>query len=126
MKQLTNEWLRKADQDFRVMRREFRVSSENLEEATFDVVCFHAQKCAEKLLKAFLEEYEIPFPKTHDIRDLITLAKPIRPEWETLKPDAAFLTRFAANFRYPGEFAYQEEAERAIVSCEKIRHVVLK
>ena len=50
MKPLTAEWVSKAEGDFATMERESRVAdSPNLEG-----LCFHAQQCAEKYLKARL------------------------------------------------------------------------
>ncbi|MBW1960508.1 MAG: HEPN domain-containing protein [Deltaproteobacteria bacterium] len=44
-------------------------------------VCFHAQQCAEKYLKAFLTFKNIDFPKTHDIGELLALvSKGTRPQ----------------------------------------------
>ena len=121
MMPLTKRWLNKAAEDFRVMRREFR----NTEEPAYNAICFHAQQCVEKLLKGFLQENQIHFPKTHDIRDLINLALPIRPEWEKLIAPADVLTRYAVDARYPDDEAYREDAEEAVVICEKIRKIVL-
>ncbi len=50
MKPLTAEWLDKAEGDFAVMERESRVRRN----PAHDIVCFHAQQCVEKYLKARL------------------------------------------------------------------------
>lgn len=39
----------------------------------YDIVCFHAQQAAEKCLKALLTFYGIPFPRTHDLPELVLL-----------------------------------------------------
>lgn len=62
MKPITIEWINKAEGDYAVMEREGRVRKH----PNFDGVCFHAQQCAEKYLKAWLIEADIDFPKTHD------------------------------------------------------------
>ncbi|MBY0525833.1 MAG: HEPN domain-containing protein [Gemmataceae bacterium] len=38
-----------------------------------EAVCFHAQQCVEKYLKAILVYRSIPFPKSHNIRVLMAL-----------------------------------------------------
>jgi len=121
MMPLTKRWLNKATEDFRVMRREFR----NTEEPAYNAICFHAQQCTEKLLKGFLQEYDIYFPKTHNIRDLIILALPIRPEWNQLIDSASSLNRYAVDARYPDDEAYREDAEEAVAICEKLRRIIL-
>jgi len=50
MKPLTSEWVEKAEGDLATAKREIRVRKA----PNFDAVCFHAQQCAEKYLKALL------------------------------------------------------------------------
>jgi len=44
-------------------------------EIKLEIVFFHFQQSAEKLLKAVLDFYHIKFPKTHDIEDLLELCR---------------------------------------------------
>lgn len=66
------EWTQKAEGDFEVMLQLARVRKP----AVFDAVCFHAQQCAEKYLKAALHEAAQPVPKTHDLTKLLDLLLP--------------------------------------------------
>lgn len=59
MKPLAEEWLDKADEDFRVAERELAA-----EPPASGAVCFHAQQAVEKTMKAFLVEYGEDFPRT--------------------------------------------------------------
>lgn len=52
MKPLTREWVAKAEGDFATARRELRSRAQ----PNFDAACFHAQQCAEKYVKAVLQE----------------------------------------------------------------------
>jgi len=54
MKPETQEWIEKAEGDLKVARRETQTA-----DPVYDAVCFHAQQCAEKYLKAVLEEHNI-------------------------------------------------------------------
>ena len=121
MRPLTNRWLNKAAEDFKVMRREFR----NVDESAYNAVCFHAQQCVEKLLKGFLQEQDIYFPKTHNLRDLLLLTLPVRSEWIQLIDPATPLNRYAIDSRYPDDEAYREDAEEAVATCEKLRQIIL-
>jgi hypothetical protein len=58
MKSLTREWLLKAEGDFEIMESLSRSRRPRLH----DGVCFHAQQCAEKYLKARLYEANVSFP----------------------------------------------------------------
>lgn len=68
-------------------------------------VCFHCQQCAEKYLKALLEELGQPVPRTHNLDDVLTLLLPSHGTLRSLKRGLIFLTRFAVDTRYPGEDA---------------------
>lgn len=49
---LTREWVGKAEGDFASAGRELRARKL----PNYDSACFHAQQCAEKLLKAALQQ----------------------------------------------------------------------
>jgi HEPN domain-containing protein len=120
MKPITEEWIQKAEGDFATAQRESRVK----DRANYDAVCFHGQQCAEKYLKARLQEAGISFPRIHDLTVLLDLALPIEPTWEALREDLHPLTAFAVEYRYPGECANESEATEAVEACAKLRHSV--
>jgi len=62
MKLLTREWVEKAEEGYRVARRERQAKP-----PAYSAVCFHAQQCVEKYLKALLQEHESAFSRTHDL-----------------------------------------------------------
>jgi len=61
------EWVAKAENDLVNAARVLRTPKG----CPTDTVCFHAQQCIEKYLKAYLASKKRDFPKTHDIRLLI-------------------------------------------------------
>jgi HEPN domain-containing protein len=63
------QWNEKAEHDIRNAEHTLTLKKN----CPFDTVCFHAQQCAEKYLKALLVSRSIPFPKTHDLRILMQL-----------------------------------------------------
>jgi len=69
MRPLTAEWVKKAEGDYQMAGREFRARKNPY----YDGVCFHAQQCAEKYLKAFLQEHDQDIPKIHKLLDLLKL-----------------------------------------------------
>ncbi len=64
MKRLTKEWVRKAEADYRAAGNLDRGS-----DPLPDQVCFLCQQCAEKYLKALLEELGLTVPRTHVLGD---------------------------------------------------------
>jgi HEPN domain-containing protein len=113
MKPLTSEWVAKAEGDFATMLREVRVRKA----PNYDAVCFHAQQCVEKYLKARLQEADCPFGRTHNLSALLDLLLPIEPSWEVLSPYLRTLTVFAVGVRYPGESADNMMAREAVKLC---------
>ena len=56
------------------------------ESEDLNAVCFHTQQCAEKYLKARLEEGGLSVPKSHDLDDLLNRLLPIEPLWAVPLP----------------------------------------
>jgi len=118
MKQITSEWIGKAESDFATAQRELAATVH----PNYDAVCFHAQQCIEKYLKAFLQEGEIPFPRTHDLSQLLTLAVSIESGWTSMAADLNVLSAFAVEYRYPGDSADLDEATEAFQKCVGARN----
>jgi len=119
MKPETQEWIEKAEGDLKVARREAQTT-----DPVYDAVCFHAQQCAEKYLKALLEEHVVTFPRIHDLVVLLDLGGGLIPELDPLKPRLAHLSVFGIASRYPGVRADRQAAEEAITTAEEVRTVV--
>ena len=120
MRPLTQEWVDKAEGDWAALGREMRARKA----PNYDDACFHAQQCAEKYLKARLQEASIAFPRTHNLLDLLTLALPVEPLWSSLHPALDTLNDYAVVFRYPGRYAVKSEAQDAWRFCRVVRETV--
>ena len=70
----------------------------------FDAACFHYQQAAEKYLKAVLAAHDRPFPRSHDIAELVALTEGLVPALSELPEDVFLLTGHAVAGRY-GEIA---------------------
>ena len=110
MKPLTREWVDKAEGDFITARRELRARKA----PNYDASCFHAQQCAEKYLKARLQEEGIAFSRPHDLATLLDLLLPVEPLWAGMRADLDRLTSYAVEFRYPGTSADKAMARSAV------------
>jgi HEPN domain-containing protein len=120
LKPATQEWIEKAEGDYQTALRERRVRRR----PNHDAVCFHAQQCIEKYLKALLTEHEKPFPKIHDLLKLGEMCFRIAPELKNVEAALDLLSRYAIVFRYPGEQATSEEAKAAVKALEKVRKLI--
>ncbi len=82
-------------------------------------LCYHAQQCAEKALKAVLVARGVPAPKTHSIGllpDLLSEQMTVPEEVE----ETAVLTDYAVLCRYTGDVEpiSLQEYERAVRLAE--------
>ena len=77
MKPLTHEWVKKAENDFKVASQILRRRKDRVP----DAACFFCQQCVEKYLKARLLEAAIPFPRTHDLLQLLNACLPVELLW---------------------------------------------
>ena len=121
MKRLTSEWVQKAEEDYRVAEQ--LLSSPT---AVFEAVCFHAQQCAEKYLKAWLAEQDLRIPRTHDLDLLGQLTSPTAPDVAALASDLSRLAAFAVEVRYPGASATAADAHWSVSVAQAVRRVIQK
>src|SRR3990172_1176491 len=117
MTDVLNEWIAKAEGDFLTASRELSV----VDEPNYDAVCYHAQQCAEKYLKALLIARRVTPPKIHDLAQLHRLLVPVCPEWEWSLDELRLLSLSAVISRYPGEVAELLEAKAAFDICCAVR-----
>ncbi|MCE1225257.1 MAG: HEPN domain-containing protein [Geobacteraceae bacterium] len=120
MQPLTSEWIQKAEGDLATARRELRARTA----PNYDAACFHAQQCAEKYLKALLQEAVTPFGKTHNLSLLLDLLKDQYPALELIRPTLAMLSAYAVEYRYPGESADKTVARQAVKMAEEVKQLV--
>ena len=117
MKPITAEWIAKAEGDYHSARRELRARTH----PNYDATCFHAQQCAEKYLKARLQEANVPFSKTHDLTTLLDQLAAVEPTLEAFRAHLAALNACAVEGRYPGTCATKARAQEMFRLCSDVR-----
>ena len=122
MNELTSEWVEKADNDFHsadilLTAGEFPIP---------DSACFHCQQCAEKYLKAFLQEHMVRFERTHSLTLLLDLCTSLDKEFEKLKKDLEQLENYSVAVRYPGVKISVKIAKEAFITTKRVRQFVRK
>ena len=111
---VVHEWVEKAEQDLEAASHLLELG----EKGPTDVICFHAQQCVEKYLKALLVFENLPVPKTHDIERLLNLVP--NPDRIPLTPEQMrILTGYATETRYPGydRIPFSEAKDTVELSC---------
>lgn len=120
---VVSEWVLKADNDLKTASHTLEMD----DECPTDTVCFHAQQCVEKYLKALLVLKSIPFPKTHNIEELIgLLPSDSRPQLADRDQDR--LTEYATVTRYPGDYEpiFLVEARQAVRIARRVKTQIRK
>jgi HEPN domain-containing protein len=115
------EWLAKADNDLKNAAHTLKLG----QDAPTDTICFHAQQCIEKHLKALLVWRSTVFPKPHDVRALMELLPArLRPRLEGQVQDR--MTAYATVKRYPGSGPDLSltEARKAVALARRVRKEV--
>jgi HEPN domain-containing protein len=114
-------WIRKAESDLRNIALVLPA-----DDCPYDTVCFHAQQAAEKYLKAALTFLGIPFPKVHDLDELLDLL-PAEADVPVARDALTELSQLAVAPRYPGWDADidRELAERSHATAQSVKREVL-
>ena len=119
-KDITKEWVFKAEEDF--------YSADLLlhagEAPIPDTACFHCQQCAEKYLKAYLQEHDVEFERSHELMPLLLLCASRDAEFRSIKRELEKLNRFAVIVRYPGITIKADTAEEALNSTNRVRKFI--
>ena len=119
MNPLTLEWIEKAEGDYKSAKW-----GQQAPDPVHDSICFHAQQCIEKYLKAWLQEANLPVPRTHDLEELLTLIVPRLPAWFHWQSDFKIITAYAIKSRYPGDSATADNTQHAMHVCDVVRQAV--
>ena len=111
------EWVAKAEADLTNAVHTLKLGPA----CPTDTVCFHAQQCAEKYLKAYLVWKSVPFRKTHELEELVGLMpRDLRPGLSG--EQLALLTEYAVGPRYPGwREVPLSEARHAVAAARRLR-----
>jgi HEPN domain-containing protein len=117
MSEQVDDWIDKAEGDYRTATRELNAP----ESPNFDAVCFHAQQCAEQLIKALIVKHGETPPKIHDLRQLDRLLKKCGIDLQESNERLRRLSMSAVFSRYPGDSADKSVATTALQICTELR-----
>lgn len=113
------EWLNRARSNLAKAQ-----SAAGTPEVYLEDLCYDAQQAAEKAIKAVLIHLGVRFPYVHDLAQLLALVEGTGQSVSESIKQAARLTEYAVETRYPGlsEPVMRQEYEEAIVIAERTVH----
>ena len=110
-------WKRLAEMDLATAHHMFKT----FHPIPLEIVCFHSQQAAEKMLKCYLISQKIEPPRTHDMQVLLEMCIDFENGFNDIYKEAATLTNYAVRLRYPAELGLMEkDAVNAIESADKV------
>ncbi|MEW5988311.1 MAG: HEPN domain-containing protein [Chloroflexota bacterium] len=121
------EWLQYASEDLQMAELAWGNS-------VYNQVCFHAQQCAEKTLKAWLVRHGLLPPRTHQIALLLGLCPRPLPFSAALEMDLLTLDRFYIPTRYPDALPgalphglpVEADAREALSAARDVHKVIVR
>lgn len=97
-KSQVQEWFKYAKFDFDTVNHLYKY----MRPQPLEIICYHSQQAAEKLLKALLTAKDISFNKSHDLTYLFDLYGDTSTESSKIYEACARLTPYGVSVRYPG------------------------
>ena len=90
-----------------------------------EIICYHCEQAAEKLLKGVLAYNNIDPPKTHDLVLLCNRCMEIDNEFQKLINICLELTPYATQIRYPSNIEVNDnDANYAVKLCLEMNNFV--
>jgi HEPN domain-containing protein len=109
------EWLAFAEND--LGSAEFLLKRKPLPR---EIICFHCQQSAEKMLKGLLVTKNITLPKIHDLEKLYALGEPLIAGLNTIWSPCNVLNQYSVMPRYPREMTITEDDVQEALKCARI------
>lgn len=117
---LSREWLDIASMD--LSSAEYLM---NMRPVPIEIICYHCEQAAEKLLKGVLVFYDMEPPKTHDLLQLCKLCEQKSAGFAELVDACAELSPYGVQIRYPAHIDLDEhDMHCALRECRKINEFV--
>ncbi len=114
-------WLKRAKSNFKIAK----ITKDD--DICYEDLCYEAQQCSEKALKALLIYLKQEIPKVHSFHILLERLEQYIEIPEEIK-DVIELNNYAVQTRYPGDYLSleKEEYERAIEITGRVLNWVVE
>lgn len=116
----SGEWLDLAEQDLGAA--EYLLG---MRPVPVEIICYHCEQAAEKMLKGVLVHFDVDPPKTHDLVQLCKLCIGLDERFGQLADSCLELTPYGVQIRYPSNLELDEtDMSCALRACRKIRDLI--
>jgi len=114
---IVGEWIYLAQMDY-----DYALKSANtFHPAPVEIICFHCQQAAEKILKAYIAAHGDTPVKTHDLTTLIKYCEQYSSGFDIYAGPCDILTAYISDTRYPPKLSLAEsDMKQALNYARKI------
>jgi HEPN domain-containing protein len=117
------EWLKFSKRDLDTAKFIF----ETMHPKPLEIICYHCEQSAEKVLKAFLIAKNIIPPKIHELNRLCEMCEDIDSTFADIALFCGSLTKYGIAPRYPYELEISdEETEKALQKAIAVFEFITK
>lgn len=113
---IVNEWIDFANQDIHSAKYLL-----GMRPVPMEIICYHCEQAAEKVLKGYLIHQDIEPPRTHDLRLLCKMCAEIDNAFDEISQSCVNLTSYGVQPRYPFEIEILDtDMQTAIVDADHV------
>lgn len=92
-----------------------------------EIICYHCEQTAEKVLKGYLIHHDVEPPKTHDLRLLCKMCAEFDKSFNEISQSCVNLTAYGVQTRYPFEIEILDsDMQKAIVDADYVMDFTLQ
>lgn len=119
---IVKEWLDFANKD--ISSAKYLL---NMRPTPLEIICYHCEQAAEKVLKAYLIHHDIEPPRTHDLRLLCKICADFDKTFDEMSKSCANLSAYGVQSRYPFEIEIiDSDMQKAIVDANNVMDFTLQ
>jgi HEPN domain-containing protein len=119
---IVKEWLDFAKKDFESARYLL-----DMRPVPLEIICYHCQQAAEKMLKGYLIYQDKEPPRTHNLEILCGMCMNAEVAFEDLVEPCGRLTLYSVQSRYPYQVQISDsDTKTAIVDADRVMNFVLQ
>lgn len=90
-----------------------------------EIICYHCEQAAEKVLKGYLIHQDVEPPRTHDLRLICKMCADIDETFDEISQSCVNLTPYGVQPRYPFEIEILEsDMQKAVVDADHVMNFV--
>jgi len=92
-----------------------------------EIICYHCEQAAEKVLKGYLIHHDVEPPKTHDLRLLCKMCAEFDRSFDEISQSCVNLTAYGVQTRYPFEIEILDsDMQKAITDADYVMDFTLQ